>query len=82
MELQIQPRKLNRQYHLSDKLSFSKEKVIKIIGKDFNKSVANIIGLVSLLDDTAVSDQDFKTIQKYLTTEANNLNLMVKDICS
>ncbi len=82
MELQIQLRKLNRQYPLADKLSFSKEKISKIIGRDFNKSVANIIGLVSLLDDTAISDQDFKTIQKHLDTEAKNLRLMVKDICS
>lgn len=82
MELLIETNKVKKQDILVDEDLFSNEKIIKIIGRDFNKSVSNIAGLVSLLDDNDISEQDFKTIKNLLSVEAFKLRFMVKEICS
>lgn len=81
MEFLVNAFKTKKQYDLSESL-ISKEQLQRTIGRDFNKSVANILGLVSLLDDGGISDPDFEDIRRYLSTEANNLDVMVKNICT
>lgn len=78
MELLVESKKA---YNVTDEGSFRDEKILSRIGRDFNKSVANINGLISLLDDLNTSDPDFKKIQHYLSSEALKLQVMVKDIC-
>ncbi len=63
-------------------LTSSKERIIKSVGRDFNRSVANIKGLVSLLEDDKISEEDFKSIQNYLAAEAKKLDVLVKNICA
>lgn len=82
MEFLINAPLTKKQYHLVNQLSISKEQIQRIIGRDFNKSVANILGLISLLNAGFNSDQDLEDIHHYLATEANNLHLMVKKICA
>ncbi|MGI4750722.1 MAG: hypothetical protein ACRYFB_08815 [Janthinobacterium lividum] len=82
MEFLINAPLTKKQYHLVNQLSISKEQIQRIIGRDFNKSVANILGLISLLHAGFNSDQDLEDIHHYLATEANNLHLMVKKICA
>ena len=81
MEFLVKSFEAKKDHRLADELVFSKEQILRIIGRDFNKSVANIVGLVSLLED-GVSDQDFDSIRSYLSKEATNLHVMVKGICS
>ena len=82
MELSLKHRKAEKNYNLINEFTFSKEKIMSVIGRDFNKSVANIVGLVALLkDETDNSDQDINTIHQYLSIEANKLNTLVKDLC-
>ncbi len=81
MEFLVNAFKTKKQHHLSE-LLISKEQLQQTIGRDFNKSIANILGLVSLLDENCTSGQDFEDIRRYLSTEANNLDVMVKNICA
>ncbi len=81
MEFLVKSFEAKKDHHLADELVFSKEQILRTIGRDFNKSVANIVGLVSMLED-GVSDQDFEIIRSYLSKEATNLHVMVKGICS
>lgn len=81
MEFLIKASETKKDYNLIDELTSSKEKIVSVIGRDFNKSVANIVGLVALMDDPDTSDQDVKDIHRYLSIEANNLHLLVKNIC-
>lgn len=80
MEFLVNAFKTKKQYHLSESL-ISKEQLQQTIGRDFNKSIANIVGLVSLLDNNSASDPDFDNIRRYLSTEATNLDVMVKELC-
>lgn len=70
-----------KDHHLIDGRTFSEEKILCTIGRDFNKSVANINGLISLLNDLDIADPDYKRAQSYLSVEAHKLQFMVKDIC-
>lgn len=81
MELLLKHYNVKINTDIIDDLTFSKNQVINKVGLDFNRAVANMIGLVSLLDEEGTADPDFKTICKYLSIEAQNLNSMVKDIC-
>lgn len=81
MEFIIKPATSKKQHHLVEE-SVSKEQIRSTIGRDFNKSVANIRGLVSLLDEGFTSGQDLENIRRYLSTEASNLDVMVKNICA
>lgn len=51
------------------------------MGNDFNKSVANISGLISLLNAGFTSGKDLEDIRRYLSIAATNLNMMIKDLC-
>lgn len=81
MEFIIKPATAKKQQRTTEKL-FSKEQIQSTIGRDFNKSVANIRGLVSLLEEGFTSGQDLDYIRRYLSTEASNLDVMVKNICA
>lgn len=81
MEFLIKAFKTKKQYNLAESL-ISKEQLQQTIGRDFNKSIANILGLVSLLDENSASDRDFEDIRRYLSTEATNLDVMVKKLCA
>lgn len=82
MEFLVKPTDSKKEYNLTDELAFSKEQLLQKVGRDVNKSVANIVGLVSLLDDSNSKDLDFNKIRRYLSSEATNLHGMVKEICS
>ncbi len=81
MEFIIKPATAKKQHLLTEEL-VSKEQIRSTIGRDFNKSVANIRGLVSLLDEGFTSDRDLDYIRRYLSTEASNLDVMVKNMCA
>lgn len=80
MEFLVNAFKTKKEYYSAESL-ISKEQLQQTIGRDFNKSIANILGLVSLLDDNCTSGQDFEDIRRYLFTEATNLDVMVKKLC-
>ena len=81
MEFLIKPTSTKKQQHHFVEELISKEQIRSIIGRDFNKSVANILGLVSLLEEGFTTGRDLDDIRRYLSTEANNLDVMVKNIC-
>lgn len=81
MELLINYPKVQKMNNHITELTTSNEKIISTIGRDFNKSVANINGLVSLLSDASASDPDVEIIHRYLSIEAHKLDFLVKDIC-
>ncbi len=81
MELLIEY-KAEKQHSLVEELTTSKERIMCTIGRDFYKSVANINGLISLLNDGSAADPDFKQIHSYLSKEASKLQSMVKEICA
>lgn len=82
MELLLEYPKPEKMHDLMNGPIHSNEKIISTIGRDFYKAVANINGLVSLLNDVTPNDPDFKQIHNYLSSEAIKLQFMVKDICS
>ena len=59
----------------------SKEYLVKTIGRDFNKSISNLNGLVSLLNDSSTSEADIEQIHLYLSIEVKKLRLLVLNIC-
>ena len=79
MELEISPS--TETYKLANKLEFARENVVKTIGRDFNKSVANLNGLVALLNEGDTSAVETKQIHRYLTIEVKKLKAMVLNIC-
>jgi len=81
MEFIIKPATAKKHQRTTQE-SVSKEQLQSTIGRDFNKSVANIRGLVSLLEEGFTSGQDLDYIRRYLSTEASNLDVMVKNICA
>ena len=81
MELLINYPKVQKMNNHITELTTFNEKIISTIGRDFHKSVANINGLVSLLNDVTAADPDVETIHRYLSIEARKLDFMVKDIC-
>lgn len=81
MEFIIKPSPVKKHYHIAEEL-VSKEQIRSMIGRDFNKSVANIRGLISLLDEGFTSGHDLEYIRSYLSTEASNLDVMVKNMCA
>ncbi len=82
MELLLEYPKPEKMHTVINETTTSKEKIISTIGRDFYKAVANINGLVSLLNDVSSNDPDFRQIHNYLSSEATRLQFMVKDICS
>lgn len=82
MEFLIKSFETEKERKVIAELTSSKERIIKSVGRDFNRSVANIKGLVSLLEDDKISEEDFKSIQNYLAAEAKKLDVLVKDICA
>lgn len=82
MEFLIKSFETEKEGKVIAELTSSKERIIKSVGRDFNRSVANIKGLVSLLEDDKISEEDFKSIQNYLAAEAKKLDVLVKDICA
>lgn len=81
MEPVVDCNKAQKANHQINALTTSKEEIISTIGRDFYKSVANINGLVSLLNNAATSDSDVETIHRYLSIEAHKLDFLVKGIC-
>lgn len=81
MELLLESNLSKKTLRSDNDVTIPIEKIISTIGRDFNKSVANIKGLISLLDNISVSDPDFKQIHHYLSAEALKLQYMVRDIC-
>lgn len=81
MEFQIRSFEKRKDVNIIDELTASKQRIIKMIGRDFNKSVCNIIGLLNLLKDEDPASEDFKNIQKYLSKEASHLHTLVENEC-
>lgn len=81
MEILTKPLENRKTFSLVEEIYTSKEKIVKLIGRDFNKSVCNMIGLIDLLKDEDPASEDFKNIQKYLSKEASKLHTLVENVC-
>ncbi len=62
-------------------LTSSNQKLLSVIGRDINKSVANLLGLIALLDEEGIADPDFKAIHIYLAQESKKLHFIVREVC-
>lgn len=81
--MELEPRPTTETYHhLVNETKISNENVVKTIGRDFNKSVANLNGLIALLNEGNTSEMETEQIHRYLTIEVKKLKAMVLNICS
>ena len=81
MEFQYKNAEKKNEANIFGEITASKE-MMRVIGRDVNKSVCNLAGLVELLKDEDPAHEDFQNIQMHMNTEVTQLRRLIADMCS